>query len=184
MKKLNKIVAVIIALLMIYLSFYNSNYFELLFLLLLIVPFIIKIPPIQSLIYLIMIFLTMCLGFQFTLYQTTTYYDKLVHFLFGIVISIPALWILIKFKKLDSLWFTCIFIFCFGAAIGVLWEVVEYIIDSLVGSDMQRRTTGIQDSMQDIIVCSLGHIVFIMWYIFEVKFNKPIIIDKLIKEME
>ena len=184
MKKLNKIIAVVIALLMIYFSFKNSNYLHLFYLLTLVIPFVIKMPPIQTLIYLIMMFLMVVLGYQVNLYQKTTYYDKIAHFLFGIVISIPALGILVKYKLLNNLWFVCIFIFCFGTAIGVLWEIFEYVVDSFIGSDMQRSATGVHDTMQDLIVCCIGHIVFIIWYIFEVKFNKPLIINKLIKEME
>ncbi|MDR9485690.1 MULTISPECIES: hypothetical protein [Sediminimonas] len=42
------------------------------------------------------------------------------------------------------------FSFCFALAMGALWEIFEYGMDSLFGMDMQR--TGLDDTMRDLMV--------------------------------
>ena len=185
MKNFNKLLAILMGLFVIYYSFIDNNFFHVFFILILIIPFIFKIPPLHACIFLIMTFLLIFVGFQVNLYQKTNYFDKIAHFLFGIFGSILALLVLAKFKILKKdLLFTCIFIFCFGMALIVLWETFEYAADTFFGSDMQRRATGVHDTMQDIIVCTIGHIMFILWYIFEVKMKKNGLITRLIKEMK
>jgi hypothetical protein len=45
-------------------------------------------------------------------------------------------------------------IFSFALAFGALWEIFEYSIDSIFGTNMQR--SGLQDTMWDLIVDGLG----------------------------
>ena len=187
MKNFNKLLAVFMGLFVIYYSFIGNNFLYNYFLIILIIPFIFKIPPYHTLIFLVMMFLLLFLGGQqgLHLYTTTSWYDKFAHFLFGIFGSIPALWVLMKFKILkNSLWCSCIFIFCFGLTLGIFWEIFEFTVDTFLNTDMQRRATGVTDTMMDIIVCSIGHIVFILWYIFEVKMKKNGLITRLIEEMK
>ena len=90
--------------------------------------------------------------------------------------------VLKKIKKFDNIVFICLFIFIFSLATSGLWEVCEFTIDNLFNSDMQRRATGVYDTMKDIIVALFGNIIFILSYIFEYK-NKKLLIRFLIDNL-
>jgi len=46
------------------------------------------------------------------------------------------------------------FAFCFAMTIGALWEVFEFGMDQMFGMNMQK--TGLDDTMGDLIVNTLG----------------------------
>ena len=50
-----------------------------------------------------------------------------------------------------------VFAFCFSVAFGVLWEIVEFIIDQTLGWNMQ--SSGLVDTMWDLIVDSMSALV-------------------------
>lgn len=54
--------------------------------------------------------------------------------------------------------FVVIFSFCFALSIGALWEIYEFSMDSLFGLNMQR--TGLDDTMKDLILDTIGALVF------------------------
>jgi len=54
--------------------------------------------------------------------------------------------------------FVSIFSFCFALAIGALWEIYEFAMDTLFGLNMQK--SGLVDTMTDLIVDALGALVF------------------------
>jgi hypothetical protein len=53
--------------------------------------------------------------------------------------------------------FVMLFSFCFAVAIGALWEIVEFTIDSSLGWNMQK--SGLVDTMWDLIVDAIGAFV-------------------------
>ena len=73
--------------------------------------------------------------------------------------------------------FVCIFAFCFSVCIGALWEIVEWTIDGIAGTNMQRFSDNdtralfegreaLRDTMGDIILetCT-SFVVAIIGYI-------------------
>lgn len=50
-----------------------------------------------------------------------------------------------------------LFSFCFALALGALWEIFEFTMDSLFGFNMQKH--GLVDTMWDLIVDSLGALI-------------------------
>ena len=48
------------------------------------------------------------------------------------------------------------------------WEICEYTLDLVVHNDPQKvLTTGIHDTMQDMIVCTIGALLmFIPYYLY------------------
>ncbi|WP_218958511.1 hypothetical protein [Thalassovita aquimarina] len=50
-----------------------------------------------------------------------------------------------------------LFAFCFAMAVGVLWEVFEFTMDSLLGTNMQK--SGLLDTMGDLIVDGVGALI-------------------------
>jgi len=47
-----------------------------------------------------------------------------------------------------------VFSFTFGLAIGAMWEIFEFMVDSLFGTNMQK--SGLRDTMGDLIVDAFG----------------------------
>ena len=69
-----------------------------------------------------------------------------------------------------SPFFVAIFAICFTVTIGVLWEVVEFSLDALTGSNMQRYMNSItlepfsgrealKDTMKDLILDTVGAVI-------------------------
>lgn len=167
----NKILAVLFSLITIILFIIYKEITILLFYIYIIIPFMIKLKPSYTLIYLIFGFLSILLGFLIHLYKTIYWYDGFVHFIWGFVSSIIGIIILKKLNMYNdkNLLFNIIFIILFSMALSSLWEVIEFMIDNIFKSDMQRKSTGTYDTMKDIIVAILGNILFIIWYFYEYK---------------
>jgi len=59
--------------------------------------------------------------------------------------------------------FVAIFAFMFAVAVGTLWEIFEFSMDMLAGTDMQKSMfgdpSGLTDTMWDMIVNALGALV-------------------------
>ena len=79
-----------------------------------------------------------------------------------------------------KLLFNILFIIIFSIASSCLWEVIEYTIDTIFKSDLQRRNTGVHNTMKDIIVAIIGNTLFTIWYFYEYKFKTKLLIRKYI----
>ena len=53
-----------------------------------------------------------------------------------------------------SPFFVAVFAFCFALAMGTLWEIIEFSLDSWFGLNMQK--SGLEDTMWDLIVDTMG----------------------------
>lgn len=101
------------------------------------------------------------LGTALHWYQRFLGFDKVVHLLSGIFFAQVGLcfygliggdW---DRRKKPLLQYT--YAFCFAMCIAAFWEICEYAGFLLTGHDAQNvATTGIHDTMQDIIACFLG----------------------------
>ena len=120
-----------------------------------------KLDNSKIFLYYVFIFLADFLGCVVNLYNTISWFDSFVHFLSGIFTFILGLIIYEKIstKKENKLLKV---VFCLGivAIIIVLWEIIEYTGDNLIGSNLQHVIdTGIKDTMTDMIVALLGGII-------------------------
>lgn len=143
--------------------------------LLLYIPNIIKINEHLKFIYIIYLFLLLVLGCIFKLYEKIYFYDSIAHFIFGFAGSIIALYILKKSKKYDrkSLIFNIFYILILTLAASALWEIFEFINSIIFNLDVQHvKETGVNDTMEDIILAFLGSILFSIWYCYVIKSNK------------
>ncbi len=120
------------------------------------------------LIYLLFIIFSVILGSLFNFYDYIPIYDKILHFVTGILSSLFAIIILKNFGKYGdkSIGFNLIFMLAITCAIALLWEVFEYISDYLFSGNAQRHIeTGVHDTMQDMISSLVGFIIFTIFYI-------------------
>lgn len=144
--------------------------------------FKIKISEVINLTYIIFIFMAHFLGVICELYNYIYWFDKFVHFLSGIVTAFLAIYLLIKFKKDKNMFFDILVIISLTLAVAAFWEIFEYVASFYFQMDPQKvLTTGVSDTMGDIIVAFLGSILVSMCYYFENKYNYNLLIKKFIK---
>ena len=125
------------------------------------------------------------LGCCVDLYNKVAWYDLLIHGVFGYVGAAAALWLLVVTKNYRGLnTFGAVFlVFAVSLMLGTVWEIFEFTMDTLFGNDGQGwpltiisgfidkggthipidsgtvvRT--INDTMEDIIMNTIGALVF------------------------
>ncbi|MDO4963738.1 MAG: hypothetical protein Q4E75_06575 [bacterium] len=119
-------------------------------------------------IYILFIFLAQFIGVTCEMYNYISWYDTFTHFLSGILTGVLALIVLNKLKINKNILFNILFIITFSVFIAVLWEMFEYVSSILFNVDPQKvLTTGVNDTMKDIIVAFLGSILVSMYYFFK-----------------
>jgi hypothetical protein len=104
-------------------------------------------------------------------YTIYWWWDILLHSISSIVLAFVGfliLYVLYTEKKIAAKPVTImLFSFCFAVAIGALWEILEFSLDSIVGLNMQK--SGLQDTMLDLIVDSVSAFVVSLAGFFYIK---------------
>lgn len=102
------------------------------------------------------------LGSALDVYEHLWWWDALLHTTSGFILSFAG-FLLLYVKLLQeriqasSSLLVGLIIFCFGLAFGAIWEIFEYGIDFILNTNLQR--SGLQDTMWDLIVDSIGALV-------------------------
>lgn len=147
--------------------------------------FSLKISTQVETMYLIFVFFAHFLGSIINFYDLIPGYDKIMHFISGMLSAFIALLLLIKLKqyKKMNLLFTVIFMIATTLSIAALWEFYEFISDYIFSKDAQNvMTTGVSDTMWDMLTAFLGSVLISIQYWCEVKRKKESIVTKFIKE--
>lgn len=115
------------------------------------------------------IFAAQFLGEMNGFYEKIPWWDTMLHTTSGVVLGLVGfLFVYLLNEKGDanvnlSPTFVVIFAFCFAITMGVFWEFFEFGADRLLGYNMQRfrlpGEDGLLDTMEDLIVDSIGAIV-------------------------
>lgn len=82
------------------------------------------------------------LGHCWGLYQTTVWWDKMLHFCGGVMFAILGVFIyklLVPTEKSTGIP-VIVFALCFSISVSVIWEFFEYGADCYLGMDMQNDT--------------------------------------------
>lgn len=146
--------------------------------------FKIDIPGILRTSYLVFAFMAHFLGSIVDFYHAFESYDTLMHFLSGVLTGFIAIYIMALLKGYDKkrIILNVIFMLGFTMLIASAWEMIEFTCDNLFGKDAQNvLTTGVDDTMWDMIVAFIGSILVSILYIIEVKTHKKILVTKLVK---
>lgn len=132
--------------------------------------FHLDIPIILETSYLVFIFLGHFLGSIVDFYHQIYWYDTFTHFLSGILVAMLAIYIITK-KGMNTdknIYLWLLFIVSLSAFIAVDWEIFEFVSDDLFNADAQNvATTGVNDTMVDMIVALLGALLFGISFIYE-----------------
>lgn len=145
--------------------------------------FKIYIPPFLQIIIIVFIVLHFVFGEIFRFYDNSLLFDKILHTTSGVTIAICGFSLVNLLNESPnthlklSPFFVALFSFCFALAIGYLWEIFEYLMDSIIKTNMQRwqdgfvtvivdgeevlvqtygRGSGLMDTMGDLIVNAIG----------------------------
>jgi len=121
----------------------------------------------------IFVFLTLIVGEAIGVYRVATFYDSFVHFLGGFVLALTGYYIFNHLSKDNNKSLLILFILGFQALFGTIWEIFEYGLDFLIGSNTQSYFDDItqtlfigqealKDTMLDFIFNTLGAIAFIL----------------------
>lgn len=107
------------------------------------------------------------LGSSLDFYGIINHYDDIMHSLSGVLSTLFGydLFIILNSNVANitlNRRLIVMFVFCFSLAIGGLWEIAEFSIDSLLGTNMQ--VGGLTDTMIDMIDSLIASILTISIY--------------------
>lgn len=119
--------------------------------------------------YIIFVFMAHFLGATCELYNKIYWFDKFTHTLSGVLTAYAAILLLKHLKKYNKKdrFFNVLFIIAFTLMIASFWEMFEFTANILFGGDAQKvASTGVTDTMMDIIVAFLGSVLYSIVYLF------------------
>lgn len=194
-RRLYKVVTSIIILSLVYaiiFSVYQKNYLSLfvslITLFIVFLPFFIKklkgiLPTEIELITILFIYATLFLGEAHNFYFRFWWWDNLLHLCSAIIfgfIGFTILYFMVNRHELSARpWTLALFSFSFAIAIGTLWEIFEFFMDSFFGLNMQK--SGLLDTMGDLIVDTIGAILSSSIAFGYLKLRKRLIFTGLIR---
>jgi hypothetical protein len=107
------------------------------------------------------IYSSLFLGEVHGFYTRFWWWDLVLHAGSGIALGFIGFLILFSLYRSNKLEMSpallVLFSFCFALALGTLWEIFEFTIDSLFGFTMQK--SGLVDTMGDLIVNTLAALI-------------------------
>lgn len=181
MRKINNLIIVVLSVVSYIIALYNLKRKILVrfliaasSLIVLLVPkilrkFKIKISDNLEFAYLLFIIFAYFLGTVINFYDRFSNYDTLMHFLSGIFEAYIAICLT---KDYNDKLLNLLFILGFVSLISVGWETFEFISSIILKVDPQRvETTGVTDTMKDLIVAIIGSIIVIMYSKRRIKKN-------------
>lgn len=150
--------------------------------------FKIVIPSGMIVAYAIFLYCAIYLGEVRSFYYQVPHWDKILHTFSGAMLGAFGLTLISFLNKTDKIpvylspLFVAIFTFCFAVAIGVVWEVYEFTIDSLFLTNMQKYAlengtllkgqAALADTMGDLIVDCIGALAFSVFGYVSLKSKK------------
>jgi len=142
--------------------------------------FRLRLPGEMQILIVLFIYAGTFLGGPRQFYYRIPYWDTFLHLFSGLALGLTGFFIIYSIVRDDDLKnhpaLFAFFTLCFAVAMGVVWEIFEFSMDQIFGTNMQRwRTTGVVDTMKDLIVDSLGaFVVAIYIFLFLKKGNKSL----------
>lgn len=129
----------------------------------------IKITDDIEFVYLIFLILAFLFGSIMGGYSKIYWYDSFTHLLSGVFTAFMAPIVLKWLNRYDKkdIIFNVIYIILVTLSVAVLWECTEFTIDKTLGTDTQKvLTTGVNDTMKDMICALAGSILYSIYYLY------------------
>ena len=131
-----------------------------------------NIPDFMEVIFIIMCICHFILGEMYDFFKNIRWWDSMLHTFSGMMVAILGFSIVNSINQENKDMnippiIIALFAICFSVTVGVLWEIVEFLIDFISSSNMQRfkdNYTGepfvgrkaLLDTMKDLILDTLG----------------------------
>lgn len=139
----------------------------------------IKITSDFRLVYLLFCFITVIVGSAINGYSKFPIWDKVVHFLSGILVTYVGFIVyhLISKTKRElqtsDMKLVVLFVYLFNTTVASLWEIYEYGLYIFLGIDaLNMHSTLANDTMQDMIVCNIGGILILIYTVKRLRSHK------------
>lgn len=122
--------------------------------------FNVRIPYDFESLALIFVYLSLFLGEVQGFYIRYWWWDLVLHAGAGFLVGLTGFLLVFVLNQNEKInlhltpGFIALFAFLFAQGIGVLWEIFEFAVDSLLGLNMQK--SGLVDTMWDLIVDCIG----------------------------
>lgn len=139
--------------------------------------FDVHIPAEFQLLAVVFVFAALFLGEVQSYYERIWWWDIALHTSSGLLMGILGfllVYVLNEHERVDIYMrprFVALFAFLFAVVVGTLWEIFEFAMDQLIGTNMQKPMlgdlSGLIDTMWDMIVNMLGALAisaFGWWY--------------------
>jgi hypothetical protein len=143
------------------------------------------LPVEFDLVTIVFIFTSLFLGEIHAYYIRFWWWDVVLHTSSGFLLGIAAftlVYILNRERKINIRMkpgFVALFSFCFALAVGTVWEIFEFSMDSFFSLNMQK--SGLVDTMWDLIVDTLGAgIVSVLGYFYIRGGSKSLLFRRLV----
>lgn len=148
----------------------------------------IDIPNKMEVMYFVFLYCAIYLGEVRNFYYLIPYWDMILHAFSGAMLGALGFSLVSYFNDMKILethlspFFVALFAFCFALAAGTVWEIYEFSVDVLLGTNMQKYITveGVQlvgqaalwDTMWDLIVDALSSLTVTVIGYFTIKNEK------------
>ena len=125
------------------------------------------IPSRMLILYALFLYGAIYLGEVRSFYYSIPYWDSILHFFSGGMLSTLGFSVIVILNKTDRIpvnlspIFVSVFAFCFAVTLGAIWEIYEYSLDGLLGLNMQKFAlmdgtqlighAALSDTMKDVI---------------------------------
>lgn len=124
------------------------------------------VPPEFQVLTILFVFASLFLGEVLRFYDRLWWWDIFLHTSSGLLLGILGfllVYVLNENQRIDvhlNPRFVVLFAFAFAVAVGALWEIFEFGMDQVFGTNMQKPMfgddSGLTDTMWDLIVDTLG----------------------------
>ena len=145
------------------------------------------IPPEFELLTIAFIFAALFLGETRDYYSRFWWWDIALHTTSGGllgVLGVLLVYVLNQNARIDLHMqpeFVAFFAFCFAVAVGTVWEIFEFAMDQIFGMNMQK--SGLNDTMGDLIVNTIGALIISTAGYFYVKGEDSLLFDRLVRRL-
>lgn len=137
----------------------------------------VSIPPEFELLAILFVFASLFLGEVGGYYERFWWWDVMLHTGSGLLLGILGFLLVYLLNSQPDIrlsmspGFVALFAFVFAVAVGALWEIFEFTMDSVFGMNMQKPMladdSGLTDTMFDLIVDTVGALVIsLIGYIY------------------
>ncbi len=151
----------------------------------------VNIPPEFQVLALLFSFAALFLGEIRSYYERIWWWDIALHVSSGLLLGILGFLLIFILNESRHIAlhmrprFVAFFAFLFAVAVGALWEIFEFSMDRLLGTNMQKPMfgdpSGLTDTMWDLIVDTIGALAISLYGLFYLRRSEQSFIDRWIQ---